>query len=119
LMQTTQEALNYALAYVASHAETSIRCDAITLNLYTQNYDAGIIAALSLDYFDPVKVTTTQPGSGTTTTSISKTLQVFGVEHKITPNSWRTTFTTLEPIIDGFIIGSSLYGVLGTNTLSY
>ena len=119
LMQTTQEALNYALAYVASHAETSIRCDAITLNLYTDNYDAGITAALGLDYFDPVTVTTTQPGSGTSTTSITKTLQVFGVEHKITPNSWRTTFTTLEPIIDGFIIGSSLYGVLGTNTLSY
>jgi len=89
------------------------------LILVPDNYDAGIVAALGLDYFDPVTVTTTQPGSGTSTTSITKTLQVFGVEHKITPNSWRTTFTTLEPIIDGFIIGSSLYGVLGTNTLSY
>jgi hypothetical protein len=27
--------------------------------------------------------------------------------------------TTLEPIIDGFIIGSSTYGIIGQSTLSY
>ena len=119
LMQTTSEALNNALAYVASRAETSIRCDAITLDLYTNNYDTGTVAALDLDYFDPISVTTTQPGTGATTSSITKNLQVFGVQHSISVNSWKTTFTTLEPIIDGFLIGSALYGVLGTNTLSY
>lgn len=118
LMQTTTEALNNARAYVASRAETTIRCDAITLDLYTNNYTIGTIAALDLDYFDPINVTTTQPAV-VGTSSITKNLQVFGVEHKITPNSWKTTFTTLEPIIDGFLIGSALYGVLGTNTLSY
>ena len=115
LMQTTSEALNYALAYVASRAETTVRCDAITLDLYANNYSAGIVAALNLDYFDPVTITTTQPGNS----ALTKTLQVFGVQHSISVNSWKTTFTTLEPIIDSFIIGSSLYGVLGTNTLSY
>jgi hypothetical protein len=119
LMQTTSEALNYALAYVASRAETTIRCDAITLDLYTNNYTAGTIAALDLDYFDPVSITTTQPGNGSSTSSITKNLQVFGVQHQITPNSWKVTFTTTEPTIDGFILNSSLYGVLGTNTLSY
>ena len=118
LMQTTSEALNYALAYVASRAETTIRCDAMTLDLYTANYDAGIIAALDLDYFDPVSITTTQPAV-VGTSSITKNLQVFGVQHSISVNSWKATFTTLEPIIDGFILDSSLYGVLGTNTLSY
>jgi hypothetical protein len=118
LMQTADEALNYALAYVASRAETTIRCDAMTLDLYTANYSTGIIAALDLDYFDPVSITTTQPAV-VGTSSITKNLQVFGVQHSISVNSWKTTFTTLEPIIDGFIIGSSLYGVLGTNTLSY
>ena len=34
LMQTDAVALDYALAYTASRAETSIRCDAITLDLY-------------------------------------------------------------------------------------
>jgi len=118
LMQDTSTALNYALAYVASRAETTIRCDAMTLDLYYPSYNSGIIAALDLDYFDPVSITTTQPAA-VGTSSITKNLQVFGVQHSISVNSWKTTFTTLEPIIDGFIIGSSLYGVLGTNTLSY
>jgi len=117
-MQTTEEALNYALAYVASRAETTIRCDAITLDLYADNYDSGIIAALDLDYFDPISITTTQPAAVGTST-ITKNLQVFGVQHSIFVNSWKTTFTTLEPIIDGFILDSSLYGLLDTNTLSY
>lgn len=114
MMETDTEALNNALAYVASRQDTSIRCDAITLDLYTKNYDAGIKAALDLDYFDPVTVTTTQPGSST----LTKTLQVFGISHDIKPNVWKTTLTTLEPIIDSFIIGTN-YGILGTNTLSY
>jgi hypothetical protein len=115
LMQTDAAALDYAQAYVASRKETSIRCDAITLDLYTDNYNAGIIAALDLDFFDPITITTNQPGSST----LTKTLQVFGVSMAITPNSWKTTLTTLEPIIDGFILDSSLYGVLDTGVLAY
>ena len=114
LMETDAEALNNAQAFVASRQETSIRCDAVTLDLYTANYDAGITAALALDFFDPITVTTTQPGSS----SLTKTLQVFGVSHDIKPSAWKTTLTTLEPIIDSFIIGTN-YGILGTNTLSY
>jgi hypothetical protein len=115
LMQTDAVALDYAQAYVASRKETSIRCDAITLDLYTDNYNAGIIAALDLDFFDPITITTNQPGSST----LTKTLQVFGVSMAITPGSWKTTLTTLEPIIDGFILDSSLYGVLDTGVLAY
>jgi hypothetical protein len=115
LMQTDGVALDYAQAYVASRAETTTRCDAITLDLYTNDYNAGIIAALDLEFFDPVTITTTQPGSST----LTKTLQVFGVAHSITPNSWKTQFTTLEPIIDGFILDSTLYGILDTSVLAY
>ena len=115
LMQTDAVALDYALAYVASRAETSVRCDAIELDLYTDNYTAGITAALDLDFFDPVTITTNQPGAST----LTKTLQVFGVAHSVTPNKWRTTFTTLEPVIDGFILNSDRYGILDTNVLSY
>ena len=114
LMQTDAVALDYAQAYVASRAETSIRCDAIELDLYTPNYDAGIVAALDLDFFDPITVKTTQPGGSV----LEKTLQIFGVKNLITPNSFRVVFTTLEPVIDGFIIGTD-YGVLGQNVLSY
>ena len=115
LMQTDAVALQYAQAYVASRAETTVRCDAVTLDLYSANYDAGILAALTLDFFDPVTVTTTQPGSS----DLSKTFQVFGVAHQITPNSWKSEFTTLEPIIDGFILNSTLSGILDTSVLSY
>jgi hypothetical protein len=115
LMQTDAVALDYAQAYIASRAETSIRCDAIQLDLYTDNYNAGIIAALGLDYFDPVTITTNQPGGST----LTKTLQVFGVAQSISPNSWKTTLTTLEPIIDGFILDSSIYGLLDSGVLSY
>jgi len=115
MMETDQVALDYAGSYVASRAETTTRCDAITLDLYTNNYDLGIKAALGLDFFDPVTITTTQPGSS----ALTKTLQVFGVGHSITPNSWKTQFTTLEPIIDGFILDSTLYGILDTSVLAY
>ena len=115
LMETDAEALNYAKSYIASRAETSVRCDAITLDLYAPNYNAGIVAALGLDFFDPVSITTTQPGAS----DLTKTLQVFGVTHNITPTTWKTTFTTLEPIIDGFILDSALSGILDTGVLSY
>jgi hypothetical protein len=115
VMETDQAALDYARAYVASRKQTRTRCDIIELDLYTENYNDGIIAALDLDFFDPVEITTNQPGSST----LTQTLQVFGVAHRVTPNSWKTTFTTLEPIIDGFILDSSLYGVLDTSVLAY
>ena len=115
VMNTDADALNYARAYVASRKDTATRCDAVELDLYTDNYNDGIIAALDLDFFDPVSVTTNQPGGST----LSQTLQIFGVQHRVTPNSWKTTFTTLEPIIDGFILNSSLYGVLDTSVLAY
>ena len=115
LMQTDAVALDYAQAYVASRAETSIRCDAVTLDLYTPNYDTGIVAALNLKFFDPIKVITTQPGGST----ISKTLQIFGTKNEITPNSFKTTFTTLEPIIDSLILNDTIYGTLDYNVLSY
>jgi len=115
LAQTDADALNIAQAYVASRKDTSIRIDELMLDLTTANYTAGVTAALALQYFDQVKITANSPGGST----IVKTLQVQGITHEITPNSWFTTLQTLEPIIDGFIIGSSLYGILGTSTMAY
>jgi hypothetical protein len=118
LMQTDAVALDYARAYVASRAETTVRCDAITLDLYTDNYTTGTIAALDLDFFDPVTITTTQPAA-TGTSTLTKTLQVFGVAMEIKLNSWKVTLTTLEPIIDGFLLGVNNFDILGTTTMSY
>lgn len=112
LMQTTTEAMDYAKAYVASRKDTSIRADSITLDLTTANYASGVTAALTLDYFDPVTIKQTQPGGNV----LQKTFQVFGVLHNVQPGRWTTSFTTLEPIIDGFILG---YSQLGEDVLSY
>ena len=115
LMQTDAVALDYARAYVASRAETKVRCDGIELDLYTANYNAGIIAALELDFFDPIRIVTTQPGGST----LDNTLQIFGVATTITPNSFRVFFTTLEPVIDALILNNNIYGTLDYNVLSY
>ena len=115
LMQSDAVALDYAQAYIASRQETSIRVDALVLDLYTPSYNSGIVAALDLDFFDPITVKTTQPGGSL----LEKTLQIFGVRMNITPNSWKTTFTTLEPVIDAFILNNSIYGTLDYNVLSY
>ena len=119
LMDSTAAAKNYALAYVASRKDTSIRCDSITLkDLNTPSYTAGVAAALGLDYFDTITVKSTQPAA-TGTSTLNKTLQIFGVSHAITVSNWTTRFTCLEPIIDSFIISNANYGQIGINVLSY
>ena len=115
LVQTDAQALDIARAYTATRAETTLRVDALTLNLNTANYTAGTAAALSLDFFDTIRV----KNVGQDGTVIDKTLQCMGVAHEITPATWNTTFVTSEPIIDSFIIGSSLYGIIGTSVMTY
>ena len=85
----------------------------MTLDLNTPNYDAGIVAALGLDFFSTVQITNVQPGGST----LTKTLQVFGVNHQITPTTWNTTLITGDPLIAGFIIGDANYGIIGVSTL--
>ena len=96
LMQTDANALSLATAYVDSRKETSIRIETITLDLVTPSYTAGVTAALSLDFFDTVDITNEQPGGST----IQKKLQVQGIAHNITPNTWTTTIATQEPLLD-------------------
>jgi hypothetical protein len=115
LMQTDAEALSYAQAFIASRKDTSIRVDELTLDLQQDNYTDGTIAALGLDFFSPVKITTSQPNN----TYLQKTVQVFNINHQITPNTWKVRYGTAEPIIDGFIIGSNISGIIGTSVLSY
>ena len=96
LMQTDANALSLATAYVQSRKDTSIRIETITLDLTTPNYTAGVTAALDLDFFDTVDITNEQPGGST----IQKKLQVQGIAHNITPNTWTTTIATQEPLLD-------------------
>ena len=111
--QTDADTLNIAKIYVATRAETSIRIDAMTVDLLDPAVPTATM--LNLDYFSNLKITNVQPDGST----IIKTLQAQGLAWEITPNSMKVTVTTLEPIVEGFIIGSAVSGIIGTNIMAY
>jgi len=115
LGQTDTDALNIAKLYTVTRKDTTIRIDTIKLDLTTPSYTAGITAALTLDYFNTVAITSNAQAS----TSITKTLQIMGNQYDITPTTFVATFTTSEPIADAFILDSTLYGVLDTSFVTY
>jgi len=111
--QTDADALNIAKIYTATRAETSIRIDAMTVDLLDTRVPTATV--LGLDYFSNLKITNEQPDGST----IVKTLQCQGLSWQITPNVMKCTVTTLEPIVEGYIIGSSISGIIGTNIMAY
>jgi hypothetical protein len=113
VIDTDANALNIAKTYVATRAETTIRIDAMTVDLL--NPDVPTNTMIGLDYFDVCKITNVQPDGST----IVKTLQVQGLAWNITPNSMNVTITTLEPITDGFVIGSTERGIIGVSAMTY
>jgi hypothetical protein len=113
IAETDAQLQDVANIYVATRAETTIRIDAMTVDLLDPNVPTDTM--IGLDYFDNVKITNVQPDSST----IVKELQVQGLAWDITPNSMKCTVTTLEPIVEGFIIGSSTYGIIGQSIMGY
>ena len=113
IAQTDAQVTDIASIYVATRAETTIRIDAMTVDLLDP--DVPTDTMIGLEYFDNVEITNIQPDSST----IVKTLQVQGLAWDITPNSMKCTVTTLEPIVEGFIIGSSTYGIIGQSIMGY
>jgi len=109
------QAANIAKVYVQTRKDTTIRIDAISQDLTTPNYASGIVAALTLDYFSTVDIKNVQSNGST----IEKTLQVMGSNYTITPNTFDITFTTSEPIVDCFILDSTLYGILDSSVLAW
>jgi len=113
IAQTDAQVQDIADIYVATRAETTIRIDAMTVDLLDPDVPTDTI--IGLDYFDNVRITNVQPDSSV----IVKTLQVQGLAWDITPNSMKCTVTTLETIVEGFIIGSATSGIIGTSILGY
>ena len=113
IVQTDAEAANIAAIYVGTRSSTTIRIDTMSVDLYDPFVPSDTMMAL--DYFDNVVITNIQPDGST----ITKNLQIQGINWEITPNSWTGNYTTLEPITDGFIIGNSTYGIIGEDILSY
>jgi hypothetical protein len=113
VIDTDTAAADIAAIFVATRATTTIRIDQISIDLNDSSVPADTI--LGLDYFDNVLISNIQPNGST----ITKNLQIQGVNWDISPNRFIGNFTTLEPLTDGFIIGNSTYGVIGEDILSY
>jgi len=111
--QTDDIVLGIAQNYVNTRKETTIRIDEMLVDLLDPAVPTDTL--IGLDYFDNLEITNvTESGS-----TINKTLQAQGFAWDITANKMQVAITTLEPIVDGFIIGSSIFGIIGTSTLSY
>jgi len=113
VIDTDANALNIAATYVATRAETTIRIDAMTVDLLDPAVPTNTM--IGLDYFDVVKITNVQPDGST----IVKTLQVQGLAWEISPNNMTVKVTTLEPITDGFVIGNAERGIIGVSAMTY
>ena len=93
--------------------DASVRISSLTLNIFdaTAASSARVIAGLALDIFDVISVTKTMPGS----TTLTKTLLVQGVQYDITKRSFVAKLLTNEPTISGFVLDSTLTGVLDSS----
>ena len=113
VVDTDASALNIAKTYVATRAETTIRIDAMTVDLLDPAVPTD--AMIGLEFFRNCQITNVQPDGST----IVKTLQVQGVNWNITPSSMAVTVTTLEPITDGFVLNSTERGIIGVSAMTY
>jgi hypothetical protein len=113
VIDTDANAANIAATYVATRQETTLRVDQMQVNLLDPNVPTDTM--IGMKFFDVVHIRNVQPDGS----EINKTLQVQGLNWDITPNSMKVTVTTLEPITDGFVIGSSERGIIGVSAMTY
>jgi hypothetical protein len=113
VVDTDASALNIARTYVATRAETTIRIDAMTIDLLDP--DVPTDTMIGLDYFQNCRITNVGEAGST----IVKTLQVQGLTWNISPNSMDVTVTTLEQLTNGFVISSPVSGIIGESAMTY
>ena len=99
---------------LATRKDADLRIKGMTIDS-TADVTATVNAALDTDFFQPIQVTRTQPGGGT----VTRNLTVQGISHNITTTQFRTTFNTAEPLVEGFILDNSTYGVLDTSAVGF
>lgn len=111
LMNTETDALEQANAIVKARAYDQLRIDSVTANI-SYGPTSYVLAVCLLEMLENVRIVRTAPGG-----TIDQTMLVHGITHDIRPGRWITTFQTLEPVIQGFVLGSRYSGVLGVNVL--
>lgn len=115
LVQTDTEALNQAKGILATRKDPEVRVDSIQLNLYDDANPTKPLAGVDIELLDGVLVTKTMPGS----TSVTQPSLVNAIHHDITKSSWMTTLFTSEPLLAGFVLDSTISGILDSDVLSY
>ena len=115
LVQTDAEALSQAQGILATRKDPEVRIDSIQLNLYDDTNPNKPLAGVDIDLLDGITVTKTMPGS----TSVTQPSLVNAIHHDITKSSWNTTLFTSEPLLAGFVLNSTVSGILGEDVLSY
>lgn len=115
LVQTDAEALNQAKGILATRKDPEVRIDSIQLNLYDDINPDKPKAGVDIDLLDGITVTKTMPGS----TSVTQPSLVNAIHHDVTKSTWVTTLFTSEPLLAGFVLNSTVSGILGEDVLSY
>ena len=116
IMQTELDALNQAQMIIASRKEqgVDIQLNSLTVDAYGENDPSRVVAALDLDVFDPIQVTQTLPAGNVVTDSV-----IAGLTYQITPKSFLVTFTCAQPFASGFLLSSTVDGILDEDSLAY
>lgn len=116
IMQTEADALNQAQMIIASRKEqgVDIQLNSLTVDAFGEDDPSRVIAALNLDMFDPIEVTQTLPAGNVVTNSV-----IAGLTYQITPKSFLVTFTCAQPFAVGFVLNSSVDGLLDEDSLAY
>ena len=116
IMETDVDALNQAKMIIASRKEqgVNLQLKSLTVDAYSQSDPSRVIAALNLDIFDPIQVTQTLPAGNVVTDSV-----IAGVTYTITPKSFMVNFTCAQPFAVGFLLDSTVDGVLDEDSLAY
>jgi hypothetical protein len=116
IAQTDTQALDQALMIIASRQEVGadLKMESLTLDATDGTDSARVIAALNLDVFSPITVTQNLQGGALVSDTV-----ITGVAYDITPNSFNTTFTTAQPFASGFVLDSTVDGLLDEDSLAY
>jgi hypothetical protein len=116
IMQTEADALNQAKMIIASRKEQGVdlQLNSLTVDAFGEDDSSRVVAALNLDVFDPIEVTQTLPAGNVVTDSV-----ITGLTYQITPKSFLVTFTCAQPFAVGFLLDSTVDGILDEDSLAY
>jgi len=115
LVQSDQEANDQARTILAGRKDAELRIDSMNIDITGETNEENIVINLTSDIYSLVVISKQMPGGS----SIIKELFIQGVQHDVSPGSWRMKLLTAEPIIQALILDSPNQGVLNINTLSY